>query len=77
MSIIITSKVIKHTTAKGLQKFILLYLAECADERGFVCVPNSQVAAWTGFSVSTVRRALQKMCDSGLLEKNLRKVIKF
>lgn len=56
----------------GPQKFVLVALADFADEEN-TCYPGqSRLASMTGFSEATVRRALKRLEDSGLLKREHR-----
>jgi DNA-binding Lrp family transcriptional regulator len=56
----------------GSQKFVLVALADMADEAN-TCYPGQQrIAEMTGFSEATVRRALKALEESGLLSREAR-----
>ncbi|MFZ4894651.1 helix-turn-helix domain-containing protein [Plantibacter sp. Mn2098] len=56
----------------GPQKFVLVALADMADEESSCYPGQPRLAQMTGFSVATVRRALDKLEDRGLIEREHR-----
>ena len=74
MSIGAMSWVLKLEVARSSEKFILVCLANYADERG-VCYPSTETLVRdTGQDRKTVTLNLQRLCESGLLRDTGRKV---
>lgn len=74
MSIGAMSWVLKLEVARSSEKFILVCLANYADERG-VCYPSTETLVRdTGQDRKTVTLNLQRLCESGLLRDTGRRI---
>jgi DNA-binding MarR family transcriptional regulator len=69
MSIIAVSKTFGNNSAGGLDKLVLLYLANDASEQGVVHLSISRLSDLTGVSPTTVSRILRNLCARQILKK--------
>lgn len=60
------------TNISGYAKCVYLYLCRCADSKAQSYPSHAKIAGRTGFSISTVRRAIEELIEVGLLTKGVR-----
>lgn len=69
MSFTISAEVWAHSQAKGSSKYVLLALADYADDDDRICWPSiASIGAKTGLGKNTVRRALRDIEKLGEIE---------